>query len=215
MIYFLLLPLSLIATETFFSSDQVSYTDQNLSLEGHVSINHPLGIVTADQAEISELTESSFLTAILKSNVEFFFKEDRLTAQEVILNNATNQVLAKGPTTLSGTKDNFSLMCDGSAQFEKASMCLTFCSNFLPVSFSKGETLIESKSAFLTFENNEPATLVFKEDVHLTNGSIKGVADHLVYNLKEGSLQGLGKVSFVLQRDETDKLLELWKKKSS
>ncbi len=215
MIFFLLAPFVSLASDTFLSSDQISYKDKNLSLHGHVSIKHPLGIVTADEAEVSGLTESSFLQAILKSNVEFLFKEDRLVASELLLDSTKEEIVAKGPTTLYGSKENFSLTCDGETQFEKSSMKLTFTSKLLPISFSKGETLIHAKSAYLTFENDEPQTLVFTEGVDITNGSIKGNAGTLVYELKDHSLHGIGKVSFVLESDETVNLLDLWKKKPS
>jgi hypothetical protein len=215
MMLFLLAPLAIFASDTFLSSDQISYKDKNLSLHGHVSIKHPLGIVTADEAEVSGLTESSFLQALLKSNVEFLFKEDRLVANELLLDSTKEEIVATGPTTLYGSKENFSLSCDGETQFEKASMKLTFTSKVLPISFSKGETLIHAKSAYLTFENDEPHTLVFTEGVDISNGSIKGNAGTLVYELKDHSLHGMGKVSFVLESNETVNLLDLWKKKPS
>ncbi len=215
MIYLLLFPISLFAADTFLTSDEISYHEENLSLKGHVSIQHALGIVTADEAEVSGLTESSFLQAMLKSNVEFFFKEDRLCANELLIDSANNQMVTNGPATLFGKAENFSLTCDGTTQFDKSTSKLTFTSKVLPISFTKGETLIHAKSAFLTFENDEPATLVFDQGVDLTNGSIQGKADTLVYELKDRSLRGIGKVSFVLQSEETGNLLELWKKKSS
>ena len=215
MIYLLLFPLFLFSKETFMSSDLITYNDQNLELKGHVSIKHALGIVTADEAEVSGLTESSFLQAVLKNNVEFFFKEDRLCASVLLIDSTNNQMLTSGPTTLFGKSENFSLSCDGTNKFEKATSRLTFTRKILPIILTKGATLIHAKSAFLTFENDEPATLVFDEGVDLTNGSIKGNAKALVYELKDHSLHGIGKVSFVLQSDETGNLLELWKKKSS
>ena len=215
MIYWLLFPLLLFATEAFLTSDQISYHDQNLSLQGHVSIKHALGIATADEAEVSGITESSFLKAMLKNNVEFFFKEDKLCANELVIDSVNNQMTTNGPATLFGKSENFSLSCDGTTKFEKSTNKLTFTSKLLPILFTKGETLIRANSAFLTFENDVPATLVFDQGVDLVNGNIKGNADILVYELKDHSLHGVGKVSFILQSDETGNLLELWKKKSS
>ncbi len=215
MIYLLLFPLFIFAADTFLSSDQISYKNENLTLQGHVSMKHTLGTVTADEAEVSGLTESSFLKAMLKSNVEFFFKEDRLTCNELLLDGTTDKVVANGPTTLLGSKENFSLTCDGTTEFEKEANKLTFTSKFLPIVFTKGETHIEAKSAYLTFEENEPTTLVFDQGVDLANGTIKGNAETLVYELKDHSLHGVGKVSFILESSETGNLLELWKKKSS
>jgi hypothetical protein len=214
MIYLLLFPIVLFSNETFFSSDKLAYHKQNLSLEGNVSIKHPLGIVKADSAEVSGLTESSFLKAMLKNNVEFFFREDRLCASELLIDSENNQISTSGGATLFGKSENFSLSCDGTTKFEKSSNKLTFTSKFLPILFSKGDTLISAKSAFLTFELDEPTTLVFDQGVDLSNGNIKGMAETLVYTLKDHSLKGIGKVSFILQDDETGNLLELWKKKS-
>ncbi len=215
MIFLVLAPFLLFAGETFLTSDEISYHEENLSLRGHVSIKHQLGTVTADEAEVTGLTESSFLQAMLKTNVEFFFKEDRLCANELLINSKTNQMTTSGPATLFGKAENFSLTCDGTTQFEKSTNRLTFTSKILPIIFSKDETLIHATSAFLTFENDEPTTLVFDQGVDLTNGTIKGTAKTLIYKLKDHSLHGVGKVSFVLQSDETGNLLELWKKKSS
>ena len=215
MILFILAPFFLFASDTFLSSDEIAYKNENLALHGHVSIKHPLGTVTADEAEVSGLTESSFLQAMLKSNVEFFFKEDRLACNELLLDNTNEKVVATGPTKLFGSKENFSLTCDGTTEFEKETNKLTFKSKFLPIIFTKGETSIEAKSAFLTFENDEPKTLVFDQGVDLSNGSIKGNAETLVYELKDHSLHGVGKVSFVLESNDAEQLLELWKKKSS
>ncbi len=215
MIFLFFIPLILNAESTFLSSDQIAYKDENLSLHGHVSIKHPLGTATADEAEVSGLTGSTFLQAMLKSNVEFFFKEDRLIAKELVLDNEKGEVTAKGPTTLFGKSENFSLTCDGTAHFEKENNLLTFSSETSPISFTKGATHIHAKSAFLTFENDEPKTLTFNDGVDLSNGTITGSAEKLIYELKTHSLQGVGKVSFTLDSNETGNLLELWKKKSS
>jgi hypothetical protein len=215
MIWFIFLPFLLFAEDTFLSSDHIAYKDEFLSLSGHVSIKHDLGVVKADVAEVTGLNKTSFLKALVKSNVEFFFKEDRLVADELILDSANGEVMAKGPTKLFGSKENFSLTCDGIAFFEKKDMKLKFTSNLTPILFSKGETKISSKKAYLTFENDEPTSITFDDGVDLSNGSIHGFAEKLVYNLKDQSLQGVGKVSFQLQSDETVNLLELWKKKTS
>ena len=215
MIFIFLIPFILNAEGAFLSSDEIAYKDENLSLRGHVSIRHPLGRATADEALISGLTDSTFLQAMLKSNVEFFFKEDRLIARELTLDNEKGEVTAKGPATLFGKAENFSLTCDGTAQFEKETNTLTFNSEILPISFIKGETHIQAKSAFLTFENDEPKTLTFNEGVDLSNGTITGTAEKLVFELKDHSLKGIGKVSFTLDSTETGNLLELWKTKSS
>ncbi len=211
MIFLFFIPFYL-ASEAFFSSDQITYKEEHLALKGHVSIKHDLGIVHSDEAEVSGITESSFLKAIFKQNVEFFFKEDRLIATELLLNNTSGEIIAVGPTTLFGASENFSLTCDGQAQFEKESNKLTFQSKILPISFSKGTTHIHAKSAFLTFENGAPSSLVFDEGVDLMNEGIRASAKTLVYNLKDHSLKGIGKVSFNLSDTESGNLLELWKK---
>jgi hypothetical protein len=212
MIFLFFIPFCLFATDTFFSSDQITYKDEHLALKGHVSIKHDLGIVHSDEAEVLGITESSFMKAILKKNVEFFFKEDRLVANELLLNNKNGEIIATGPATLFGASENFSLTCDGQAQFEKESNKLTFQSKILPISFSKGTTHIEAKSAFLTFENGSPSSLVFDEGVDLMSGGISASAKTLIYNLKDHSLKGIGKVSFNLSESESGNLIELWKK---
>jgi hypothetical protein len=215
MIWFLLLPFLLFAEDTFLSSDHIAYKDEYLSLTGHVSIKHDLGVVKADEAEVTGLNKTSFLKALVKSNVEFFFKEDRLIAEELLLDSTNGEVMAKGPTKLFGSKENFSLTCDGLTHFEKKDMKLKFTSNLAPILFSKGETKISSRKAYLTFENDEPSFITFDDGVDLSNGTIHGFAEKLVYDLKDQSLRGVGKVSFHLNSDETLNLLDLWKKKSS
>ncbi|MBM3193550.1 MAG: hypothetical protein FJZ59_04890 [Chlamydiae bacterium] len=209
---FFLIPFLVEASDAFFSSDQISYKEEQLSLEGHVTIQHDLGIVHADEAEVSGLTSTSFTQAILKKNVEFFFKEDRLLAAQLLLDNKNGEIVAKGPTALLGAFENFSLNCDGEAKIEKESNKLTFQSKVLPITFSKGSTQIEAKSAFLTFENGAFSSLVFDGGVDLSNGGIKASAKTLVYDLKDHSLKGIGKVSFNLNGAESGNLLELWKK---
>lgn len=208
----LIIPCFLCASDAFFSSDQISYKEEHLSLKGHVTINHDLGIVHADEAEVLGATSASFIEAILKKNVEFFFKEDRLLARELVLNNKNGEIIAKGPSSLLGAFENFSLTCDGEAKIEKDKNRLTFQSKILPITFSKGTTHIEAKSAFVTFENKALSSLVFDEGVDLTNGGIKAHAETLIYDFKDQSLKGVGKVSFNLNSTESGNLLELWKK---
>src|SRR3990167_4430150 len=203
---FLLFPLSLLATELFFASDHIAYKNHNIFLKGHVLIEHPLGKIKADEGEIFEITESSFVQAILKSNIEFFFKEDLLTASELIWDRITNQITAKGPITLVGTQKDFLLACDGIATFTKETNQLLFTSKEVPISFDKGEIHIRSQSTSLIFENDEPSLILFENNVHLINGTVHCSAPSLLYSIKEGALKGIGKVTFTLQSEDAWKM---------
>ncbi|MBM3184005.1 MAG: hypothetical protein FJZ64_01705, partial [Chlamydiae bacterium] len=199
--WFFLLPCILFASDSFFSSDHIAYKDRSIALKGHISIEHPLGKIRADEGEILDIDETSFTKAILKSNIEFFFKEDLLTASELIWDRTTNQVTAKGPIALVGTEKEFLLACDGIAEFTLESKKLIFTANHLPISFDKGDLHIRSQSTSLLFENNEPSAILFENDVHLINDTVHCSAQSLIYSIKESSLKGVGKVIFTLQSE--------------
>ncbi len=72
---------------------------------------------------------------------------------------------------------------------------------------NKSNTHIQSKTASLLLKKNP--SFIFENGVNLTNSSIQCTTDNLVYDIKDGSLKGVGKVVFTLQSDD------VWKKKTS
>jgi lipopolysaccharide export system protein LptA len=76
-LYFLILvPLFLSGQEIGFSYNDLSYSKKSFVLDGKVKLEHPLGIVTTDHAELlNDHEKDSFKTLLLKKHVSVTFTE--------------------------------------------------------------------------------------------------------------------------------------------
>ena len=184
LIYFLL-PIILFGEEIALSSDTISYKGKTLLLQGNVSVKHPMATVKADLAEIIDVTKTSFLQAILRSNVELLFQEDRLIAEEIVIDPLSNKISTKGPAKFFATKQHFHLSCDGSTVFNKTAMNLSFKRGAFPITFVKEDITVYATTAQITFENNKPYAIIFDQDVELIKGQTKGRASVLFYRIQD------------------------------